>query len=285
MGSACVLHLPGADIATAHAIEAEVLRIEQRYSRYRADSFMAEINAAAASGQSIDLDEETAALYRYAIGCYSKSGGLFDVTTGILRRAWDFSTKRMPTAEEIERLRPFIGLKRIHWDEPRLSFTVAGMELDLGGIGKEYAADSAAAVGQKLGLQHGLIDLGGDLRVIGPRPDGSPWSIRLRDPRSAGQALAEVQLVSGGLATSGDYERFLLWEGRRYSHILNPRTGWPTQGLASVSVLAETTLLAGSISTIAMLKGAEGTAWLAEIGARCLWLDSEGNLGGSIPAG
>ena len=281
MGSECALHLYGADHASAEAAEAEVVRIEHRYSRYRDDSVLAEINRAAAAGGAIEVDDETAALLDYAFACHRKSGGLFDITTGILRRAWDFSSGRAPAPGEIERWLPFVGLDKVRWESPRLSFPVAGVELDLGGVGKEYAADRAAAVLADAGVRHGLVDLGGDLRALGPRPDGTPWPIHIRDPRTPGQALGVVPLTEGGLATSGDYERCVVIGGRRYGHILNPHTGWPVQGLVGVSVVAETCLVAGSVATIAMLKGAAGAAWLDELGVRCVWLDTEGRTGGT----
>jgi FAD:protein FMN transferase len=282
MGSECVLHLDDANAATAHAAELEVLRIEHRYSRYRADSVLSQINRVAATGGALEVDDETAALIDYAFACYRKSDGLFDITTGILRRAWNFSSGRVPAPAEIEQWLPFVGLDKIHWDAPRLSFPTAGVELDFGGIGKEYAADRAAAVCIGAGVTHGLVDLGGDLCVIGPRSDDTPWPIHIRDPRTPGQALAHVSLAVGGLATSGDYERCVVIDGQRYGHILNPHTGWPMRGLAGVSVVADTCLLAGSISTIAMLKGAGGVAWLDQLGVRCVWIDTEGRTGGSL---
>ncbi|MFI5336308.1 MAG: FAD:protein FMN transferase [Opitutales bacterium] len=282
MGSECVFHLYGAEAATAQAAETEVLRIEHRYSRYRDDSILSRINQAAAAGGRIEVDDETAALLNYAFACHRLSDGLFDITTGILRRVWDFSSGRAPDPAGIERWLSFVGLEKIRWEPPVLSFPVAGVELDLGGLGKEYAADRAAAVCAEAGVAHGLVELGGDIRVIGPRPDGTPWPVRIRDPRAPGRELAQVPLAAGGLATSGDYERCLVVDGRRYGHILNPRTGWPVRGLAGVSVAGANCLLAGTVSTIAMLKGVTGEAWLAELGADCLWIDSEGRSGGPL---
>ena len=153
------------------------------------------------------------------------------------------------------------------------------MALDFGGIGKEYAADQAAAICLSLGVRHGVVDLGGDVVVLGPHPDGQPWSVKIRHPRLPGLALAEVMLERGAMATSGDYERFLLLDGKRYCHILNPRTGWPAEGLSSVSVVAEQCLVAGSVATIAMLKGSDGVAWLSGLGLRYWWADAAGNPG------
>jgi len=281
MGSECSLHLCDADPAAAQAAEAEILRIECRYSRYRPDSILSQINRVAAVGGSLEVDEETAALIDYAFACYRKSGGLFDITTGLLRRAWNFSSGRTPVPEEIERLMPLLGLDKIRWRRPVLSFPVPGVELDLGGIGKEYAADRAAAACAEAGVAHGLVELGGDICAIGPQPDGAPWLISIRNPQDTGESLAVVSLAAGGLATSGDYERCITVDGWRYGHILDPRTGWPVNGLAAVSVMAESCLVAGSISTIGMLKGAVGPEWLAGLGVAHLWTDGHGVTGGS----
>lgn len=286
MASACEIHLVSDDEATArtaaHAAAAEVHRIEQKYSRYRADSVLSGINAVAARGGAVNVDEETAGLLDYASACFRKSGGLFDITSGPLRRAWDFKAGRLPTAGQIERILPWVGFGKLSWSNPRLGFSVAGMEIDFGGIGKEYAADRAAETCMDHSIAHGLVSLGGDVRVIGPHPDGSPWRIDISDPRGDG-SVAVVDLVAGGLATSGDYERFIEIDGRRYCHILDPRTGWPAQGLASVTVVEDKCLVAGSVSTIAMLKGRDGPAWLAELGVRHLWIDADGNRGGTLP--
>jgi thiamine biosynthesis lipoprotein len=120
------------------------------------------------------VDDETAKLLDYAFACYKRSGGLFDITSGLLRRIWDFKSGRLPDPSAINDLLPRIGLAKVSWERPRLAFSVAGIELDFGGIGKEYAADQATAVCVALGIRHGLVDLGGDIAVIGPHPDLGP---------------------------------------------------------------------------------------------------------------
>jgi thiamine biosynthesis lipoprotein len=282
LGSECVLHLFGAPLELAAAAEAEVRRIEARYSRYRPDSVLSAINAAAAQGGELELDEETAALIDYAYAVHRKSHGLFDITTGILRRAFDFRSGTLPDPARVEELRSRIGLDKLCWERPWLSFPVPGLELDLGGIGKEYAADRAAGICAEAGLEHGLVDLGGDLRAIGPRPDGAAWSIRLRHPTRPGEAFAALSLRQGGLATSGDYERCIWKDGRRYGHILDPRTGWPVRGLASVSVIADSCLLAGSFATSALLMGDAGPEWLRQLGVAAVWMDESGQSGSTL---
>ena len=279
MGSECTLDLYADDLKVACSVEAEVNRIESRYSRYRTDSVLSQINQVALTGGSLEVDDETAALLNYAFACYHKSDGLFDITTGILRRAWDFSSGYAPSLSEIDQWLSLVGLNKVQWEQPRLSFPIPGIELDFGGIGKEYAADRAANLCTAAGLKHGLINLGGDIRVIGPRADGTPWPVYIRDPQQPEQFVSLLQLTTGGLATSGDYERFITINGQRYGHILNPHTGWPTKGLASVTVLMESCLVAGSVSTIAMLKGIDGINWLTELSVPCFWIDEKGREG------
>ncbi|MGZ5056375.1 MAG: FAD:protein FMN transferase [Methylobacter sp.] len=283
MGTECYLHLYTSSLSDAEAITysaiQEVLRIEAYYSRYRADSFLSQINNTAQRGDVIDVDEETAGLLDYAYACYKKSDGLFDITAGILHRAWDFSAVHLPKQAVIDQLLPYIGLNKVQWQSPYLCFPVSGMELDFGGIGKEYAADRAAAVCVSLGIEHGLVDLGGDIFVIGPHPSQEPWQIGICHPRNPDIPIATVEVNRGALATSGDYERFIEIAGRRYCHLLDPKSGWPVHGLSSVSVLADQCLLAGSIASIAMLKGLAGIGWLNELGARHIWVDNEGRQG------
>ena len=270
--------------AVAEAAAGEVGRLERRYSRYRADSVVASINAVAAHGGALDVDAETTEVLDYAFACYRKSEGLFDITSGVLRRIWDFSTSCLPTQDAVDQVLRLVGLDKVVWEAPHLGFPKAGMEIDFGGIIKEHAADRAAGVCACLGLCHGLVELGGDIRVIGPHRDGSLWRIGLRHPFEADTAITMVELAGGGLASSGNYERFVEIEGRRYGHLLNPRTGWPVQGLASVSVAAESCLVAGSIASIAMLKQREGILWLAGLGLRHLWVDDGGRQGGNLPS-
>jgi thiamine biosynthesis lipoprotein len=150
------------------------------------------------------------------------------------------------------------------------------MALDLGGIVKEYAADRSCTLCKEHGIAHGLINLGGDIAVIGPHVNGEPWQIAIRHPTKADASLAILLLSSGALASSGDYERFQIIDGQRYGHIINPLTGWPTRDLVAVSVQADFCLVAGSAATIAMLKENKGKRWLRELGLKHLWMDARG---------
>ena len=241
MASHCEVRAAGlsADAAHAACLAAidEVRRIETRFSRYRDDSVVGRINRAA-GGEPVAVDEETMGLLAYADALYHESGGLFDATSGVLRLVWNFGAGRPPKPEWVDAILPRIGWHRVEWGDGRVRLPEAGMQLDFGGFGKEYAADRAAAVLIEHGMAHGFVNLGGDLRAIGPRPDGAPWRIGIQDPRHAESMIAWIPLSRGGLATSGDYERYVEIDGRRYCHILDPRTGMPVRAWQSISVVA-----------------------------------------------
>ncbi|MGY6274510.1 FAD:protein FMN transferase [Methylomonas sp. MgM2] len=286
MGSPCEIQIY-ADTGGHHARKVidtvlhDLNRLEARYSRYRSDSFLSQINQVAKIGGNIEVDPETASLLNYAETCFVQSEGLFDITSGLLRKVWRFDIALLPDDREIQQLLNCVGWNKLHWKAPVLSFLQPGMELDFGGIVKEYAADRAAALCLEAGIRHGSINLGGDIKIIGPHPDGSPWKVGIRHPRRKGGLLDSWLLHQGGLTSSGDYERCIVVEGRRYGHVLNPKTGWPVKHLASVSVAADFCVVAGSASTIAMLKEADGPAWLESLGLRHLWVDVDGNIGGT----
>jgi thiamine biosynthesis lipoprotein len=281
MGGACEIMLAGLEKKDAKKVArlgiAEVRRIERTYSRYRSDSVLAKINASAGK-EWIEYDEETGALLDYADAVYRSSGGLFDVTSGVLRRAWNFDKAEVPSQEALLPLLKCIGWNRVERKASAILLPDAEMQLDFGGIGKEYAADAAAEVLADLGVRHGYVNLAGDIRVIGPKPGGDPWVIGIRDPRNPGGMIASIPVGSGAIATSGDYERFFEADGRRYCHIINPFTGFPVTFWRSVTVLAPLATTAGSCTTVAMLLEAEGLDYLENSGFRYLAVDQSGKM-------
>jgi len=267
MGTRCEICFFGGEAdAAIEAAVAEVYRIERKYSRYLPASDLSHLNRIGAVGGSIEVDQETAVLLDYAGRCNALSDGLFDVTAGVLRRVWNFRSQEPPDLQLLAETLPLIGWRKLVWSNPVLSFPRPGMELDFGGLAKEYAVDRAVAVCRDHGVAAALVDLGGDIGIVGPQPDGTPWQIGIRDPSAPQRSFAIVALSQGAVASSGDYERYIVLDGRRYSHILDPRTGWPLAETSAVSVASERCLAAGSFSTIAMLKGANGSAWLERLG-------------------
>lgn len=236
----------------AAALEGECKRIERKFSRYDQSSALSAINAMAGVS-SVHVDDEVSALLDYADACYAQSDGLFDVTSGVLRQVWDFRSGRPPTSAEIAKILPLIGWEKVQWNKPTLFLPLGGMQLDFGGLGKEYAVDRCVAMALERKVPGGLVNLAGDVRVFGTHPAGKPWRIGIVHPREPDKIIASVEVQDSAVATSGDYERFMVIEGKRYCHILNPRTGMPAHAAQSVTVVASSCLIAGTATTVAML--------------------------------
>lgn len=280
MASRCSIYLDEAESSETRqgigAAIAEVRRIEQTYSRYLDTSVIARINRAAGTGEWIELDAETAHLFDFADSLWRASDGLFDITSGVLRRAWNFREARIPSDAEIQALLPLVNWQLVERAGVQVRLQIAGMELDFGGFGKEYAADRAASLLASRGFAHGFVNLGGDIRALGPRRDGRAWSIGIQHPREEDSVIASIDLVHGSLATSGDYERYFEFGGRRYCHLLNPRTGMPVSHWQSVSVIAPVCTAAGALATIAMLREASAIEMLEEEAMNYLAIGRDG---------
>ncbi len=293
MASANTLQLWSADEARARraadAAIADVARIEAKFSRYRADSVTTTINRAAGAA-AVPIDAETVALLRYADRCHALSGGRFDLTSGALRGAWDFAAvpPRLPDVAALAAATARVAWPHVEWSESAIRLPRPGMEIDFGGIGKEYAADRAATICLEHGIAHGLVNLGGDVRVIGPQPDGAAWRVGIRHPRPPGgdaeTAIAGIDLADGAVATSGDYERYMEIDGRRYCHLLDARTGWPVAHWQSISVVAPMCVVAGSCATIAMLLEENALPFLDAQGLAYLAIDAGGTMHRRAPA-
>lgn len=246
--------------------QTETLRIEQKFSRYNENNIIHQINNA--NGKKIKVDEETAGLLDYADQCFELSDGLFDITSGVLRAVWRFDgSDNVPTKDVIKKLTECIGWDKVSWQSPYITLPKE-MEIDLGGIGKEYAVDRTALLLQQQSTASMLINYGGDLYANKARKNGEGWIIGIENPNDkTKQQVKEYELESGGVATSGDVHRYLLRDNIRYSHILNPKTGWPVKDAPrTVTVIAGTCTEAGIISTFAMLQGKEAETFLKEQG-------------------
>ncbi len=259
-------------------VEREVNRIEEKFSRYRPESVVSIINAAAGV-TPVEIDDETARMFDFADACHKQSEGLFDITSGALRAAWKFREARVPTKDEITRSLQRIGWTRVQRKGRTVFLPETGMEIDFGGFGKEYAVDQAIAVLGDAGIKCAQVNLGGDLRVIGLPPNRTHWIFGISDPRRHGSIIASLEVTGGALASSGDYERYFELDGARYCHILNPRTGMPVTDFRSVSVLAPAALIAGSCTTITMLLGKKsGLSFLQRLGFSYLAIDAAGEM-------
>ena len=263
MASPCEVLIECDSRSTAHQLltraQIEAERIEQKFSRYRDDNIVHRIN----QGEGVEVDVETALLLDFAAHCYCLSDGYFDITSGILRRAWHYGPdNRIPEQSEIDALLPSIGWDKVTWKNPEFGLP-AGMEIDFGGIGKEYAVDATLQLLQQNTDASLMVNFGGDCHASGPLADGSPWMTGIEDPHRPGDASAVIQLKQGALATSGDVFKFIEQDGKRYGHILNPLSGWPDpDSPLSVTVAAPTCTEAGILSTLAMLQGKDAEVFL-----------------------
>lgn len=245
------------------AAVATTKRIEQKFSRYRDDSVCQQINTS--HGEPVTIDEETYQLLSFADTCYQLSDGLFDITSGVLRNIWHFDGgRKLPTQQQIDHLLPLIGWEKVSFDEQSITLP-KGMEIDLGGIGKEYAVDKVAAemaaMAPKVSV---LVNFGGDIAVSVPKASGGSWKVGF-ELDSKSKSPSRIEIKAGGLATSGDKYRFLQKNGVRYAHILNPKTGWPARNApAQITVAGMSCVQAGIISTIAMLQGVNAKAFLKQ---------------------
>jgi len=254
----------------AQCVSREVWRIEDKYSRYDARSTCSQINSSA--GEKMAIDEETFLLLNFAEQCYQLSDGLFDISSGVLRKVWTFDSasgecKDFPNTSEVSQLLRSVGWSRVVYDQKSITLPQQ-MELDFGGIGKEYAVDRAILLAKQLTDKPMLINLGGDLAVTGPRLNNQPWQVAIEPPDSDELGQPQdmiVALKQGALATSGDARRYLIKEGVRYGHVLNAKTGWPIiNAPRSITTVAPQCIQAGILATLALLQGEQAEQFLTE---------------------
>ncbi len=238
----------------------EAVRIDHKFSRYRNDNQIHKINNA--NGAVVSVDAELAKLLVFADTAFEASQGRFDITSGVLREAWTFDgTDNIPSPETIDRLLAQVGWDKVTWNIPELSMP-AGMQIDLGGIGKEYAVDRTAAIITAETSTAVLINYGGDL-IATNAPKSGQWTVGVR---TNGTPDVVINIKQGAIATSGDENRFLLHNDQRYSHILDATTGWPAKNAPhSITVAAANCVQAGLLATMAMLEGEHTEAYLKEV--------------------
>lgn len=265
MASPCTVLSEACDADEARELTgiaaAEAWRIEAKFSRYRSDNIIGRINSA--GGSPVEVDAETAQMLDFAALLHELSDGRFDITSGVLREAWQFDgSDAVPDRKVVEKLMARVGWQRIGWNSPVLTLP-AGMEIDLGGIGKEYAVDRAVSILRGRGNTSCLVNFGGDLAITSKPTRRDYWSVGIEDVADKSPLASLLRLTAGALATSGDARRYLEKGGRRYGHILDPTTGWPVLGAPrSVTVAADTCTQAGMLSTLAMLRGEGAEAFL-----------------------
>lgn len=262
LGTQCEVQYACADSARARAFEQEaiawVTAFEAKYSRFRPDSLISRINAAA-GGDWVAIDAEMDAFLDLAGSLHQLSGGVLDVTALPLMRLWNYQTEtpRVPTGEEVAATLRLVGWKKVQRAPGRVRLPLAGMALDFGGWGKEYAVDMVAQLARRHGFTQVLVDFGHDLCAVGAAPGKPGWHIGLEDPARPGAACwGSIAARDCGVASSGDYLRGFTQGGRRYGHIIDPRNGQPVaNGCRQVTVVARTCVQAGVLSTAVFILG------------------------------
>jgi thiamine biosynthesis lipoprotein len=225
----------------------EVRRLDRMLSNYRRDSELSEVNRYAAE-RPVKVTPELFGLLSACLDYSRRSQGAFDISVGPLMKVWGFyrGSGRLPAKAEVARALQLVGYRKILLDpETRtVRFALPGVELDPGGIGKGYAVDRMVAVLKEQGIASALISAGGSSIYGLGAPAGQPqgWEVKIRHPKDARKIVAQLYLHNQSLSTSGTYEKFFVAEGKTYSHIMDPRTGFPAPGMLSVSVMAPTTL-------------------------------------------
>ena len=244
----------------------EIKRLEQLLSTWIPTSELSKVNAAAGKS-AVKVSLETLVVVRKSLQVAEMTEGAFNIAIGPAVDAWNVSAEpRLPTSEELAALKPLVDLQYVHTDvwERTIHLQKPGMRIDVGGIGKGYAADQAVMVMKKAGALAGVVALSGDIKTFGRSPDGAAFPVGIRHPRKEGEILAEIDLQDEAISTAGDYERFFDKDGVRYHHILDPNTLQPARGCQSVSVIAKEGIWADGLDTGIFVLGAERGMELVE---------------------
>ena len=268
---------------TCREVRNELNKLEAKYSRYNAKSVVSQINRSAGTGIPVEIDQEMRGLLQFCQQLNAQSGGLFDPTAGALNAIWNLQEGRIVSPERLPDTLDAVGWQHVQLNETSVYLSHANTRLDLGGIVKEFAVDMSVQQLRAAGFQNHIVELAGDVYASGTSSDGKPWRIGISDPSDPATSIRTLELTDAALASSGSYQRFFTYEGKQYSHFLDPKTGRPVEGAISASVVAESTLLAGAVATVACLHGANGAeAWLARSGLPWLLIDESGRLHGPL---
>jgi FAD:protein FMN transferase len=267
--------------AAIDAVMAEIRRLDRMMSLYKDDSEITKVNLAAGQ-HPVKVSPEMIEVVEAASEVSRLSGGVFDVTIGPLVVLWQLRLKegKVPSAEELRKIRPLVNYRNIVTDRQAstIFLTKPGMIMDFGGM-KGYIADRAADVLKKRGINNAIIAVAGDIWVLGRREDGSPWRIGVQHPREREKTLVTLALSDRYISTSGDYERFVIREKKRYHHIIDPRTGAPSRGVISATLIGKKGALIDPLTKAPFILGpAEGMKIVKKLGAEAIIVDEEGHV-------
>jgi len=266
----------------------EMQRLEALLSAHVAGSDVYRINNA--RGEQVSVSAETIEVLAVAEEAFRKSNGAFDVTIGAVLKLWGFGTddRRVPSAAELLEVMAGVGFANVEFsrEDQWVRLKHPGTRLDFGGVAKGYIVDRAAEFISSRGIRHAVVDAGGDVRIVGGRPNIPRWRgarparVGVQDPVTRANLIAVVSVMDAAVLTSGDYERYFMEDGVRYSHIIDPRTGRPVQGLSSVTIVASKAAVADALATAVMVLGPEAGMSLIEAldGVEALLITAEQEL-------
>ena len=282
MDTVVEIRATGVDAESAvDAAFAEMERVEKAFSRHLQDSVVTRINQQA--GQWVAVTEEVIVLLEQALHYSEISNGAFDITVGRLIDLWGFGTgtNQVPSEMELDEALGSVGYQGLEIDADANRVRIpSGTVIDLGGIAKGYAVDRARKVLEAKGIKSGMIYAGGDITTIGAKPDGSAWRVGVQHPRESEELIAIVELKSKTIVTSGDYERYFIDDGVRYHHIIDPESGYPAQGVISVTIYGAQAVDADALSTAVFVLGMDRGKELIEglPGYEAIIVNQDGNI-------
>jgi thiamine biosynthesis lipoprotein len=276
----------GSEEEADRAIEqafSEIERFGAKINFFSADSELSAINRNAGIAP-VKVSRETIGVVERAIYISQKSDGAFDPTIGPEMKMWDFFKKVRPADSEVKKKLSLVNYRDIILDRGNSTVFLRGkgMLMDLGGIAKGYAADLALASLRQNGIAAGIVAAAGDIRAFGLKPDGSLWNVGIKNPRQQSEAdelIAKARLTNKAISTSGDYERYFMEDGKRYHHILDPKTGFPADRCRSVTVISDSGIYADGFSTAVFVSGPQkGMELVREAGADAVIIDKNGGI-------
>ncbi|WP_229201700.1 FAD:protein FMN transferase [Arsenicibacter rosenii] len=287
MGSRFDITIVDRDSLTAEKrideVIAEVTRIEYLISDWKAETQVSEVNRQAGI-RPVRVDAEVFALAERAIALSELTNGAFDISFAAMDRIWKFdgSMTAMPTPAAIRKSVEKVGYRKIVLDKKAstIFLTQKGMKIGFGALGEGYATDRCRDMMLAKGVQAGIVNGSGDMSTWGKQPDGSDWQIGITNPFRQDTLFAVIPLKEGSVVTSGSYEKYVVFNGRRYAHIINPATGYPATGLCSVTVLGPSAERANGFSTSLMVLGREaGLRLINRYPAyRCIMITDDGRV-------
>lgn len=263
MGNAFQISAVAENEAWAHeridAAIREIQRIEQLLTTYSEDSETNLINRNAGIS-AVPVSRETFELIQRSIRISAITQGAFDITYGSVdKRLWNFDThmQRLPDKVTAKKMVRLINYRNIILDDETTTVLLKekGMRIGFGGIGKGYAAEKAKYVMKEMGVKSGIVNASGDLSTWGYQPDGKPWTIGIADPNAVGRLFSYMNITNMAIATSGNYEKYIMIDGKRYSHTIDPRTGLPVRGIKSVTIISVNAEIADAMATPVMIMG------------------------------